>query len=190
MSESSSIATACKSRFSEISELYQQGDCKLFMSHFGEFTQELVNGLSTQVEEAMFEVGDKKGAVKRMFSVLVEGLQNIRIHGQKDEDGNQHAFMAIGQRPESYKLTIGNLVSLSAESFLSNKIDSINAKDEAEVKQLYMEVLTNGVISEKGGAGLGFITMAMKSKNKLGYSIHPINDLIGVFTVEMTLDRE
>lgn len=190
MSQPSTIAEACQIRYNEIAESYGQGDSSLFMSHFGEFTQELVNSLSTKVEEDMFEVGDKKGAVKRMFSVLVEGLQNIRIHGQKDEVGNQNAFVVIAQQPLHYKLTIGNMVPITAQEFLTQKIESLNAKDESEVKQLYMEVLTNGVISEKGGAGLGFITMAMKSKNKLGYNIRPINDTLGIFTVEMTLDRE
>lgn len=52
-----------------------------------------------------------------------------------------------------------------------------------------MEVLTNGIISSKGGAGLGFITMAMKSKNKLGYSIDEIDDNLSCFCLEVKLDR-
>jgi hypothetical protein len=190
MTPSNSIAEACQARFNEVANGYSQGNSTLFASHFGEFSQELVNNLSTQVEERMFDAGDKKGAVKRMFSVLVEGLQNIRIHGHKDEHGNQNAFMAIGQMPSHYKLTIGNMVPVTAKDFLHSKIDDLNKLDEAGVKQLYMDVLTNGVISDKGGAGLGFITMAMKSKNKLGYHIKDINETLGFFTVEMTLDRE
>ena len=52
-----------------------------------------------------------------------------------------------------------------------------------------MDVLTNGIISNKGGAGLGFITMAMKSKNKLNYKIEEINDRISCFTLEVKIDR-
>ena len=53
---------------------------------------------------------------------------------------------------------------------VKSKIEKINAFDVAELKQFYMETLTDGKISSKGGAGLGFITIAMKSKNKLDYS--------------------
>jgi hypothetical protein len=184
------IAQKCNDRYNEVASAYAGDGSQLFTSHFGEFSQELVNSLSSTVEESMFEAGDKKGAVKRMFSVLVEGLQNIRIHGEKDPKGNQNAFVAIGQMPHHYKVTIGNLVPASSERFLREKIDFINQHDEAGVKSLYMEVLTNGVISSKGGAGLGFITMAMKSKNKLGYHIQPVTPELSFFTVEMTLDRE
>ena len=52
-----------------------------------------------------------------------------------------------------------------------------------------MAVLTNGIISNKGGAGLGFITMAMKSKNKLKYLFEEINDKLSCFTVEVKVDR-
>jgi hypothetical protein len=52
-----------------------------------------------------------------------------------------------------------------------------------------MEVLTNGVISSKGGAGLGFITMAMKSKNKLNYRVEKINEALSFFSVEVKIDR-
>jgi hypothetical protein len=190
MGSDNHIQKHCIGRFHEVQNLYSEGDAKLFQSYFGEFSQELVNSISTKVEEEMFEAGDKKGAVKRMFSVLVEGLQNIRIHGEKDETGNQNAFMAISQMPDKYLLTIGNLIQNSAKDFLTNKVEYVNQFDEAGIKAYYLEILTNGVISDKGGAGLGFITMAMKSKNKLGYHIAPVNDKYSIFTVEMTLDRE
>ncbi len=189
MSSSELIKNKCNEKFIEVSARYAQGDSCLFISHSGEFSLEQVNNLSSQVEEAMFEAGDKKAVVKRMFSVLVEGLQNTRIHGEKADDGQQIAFVAIGQASGHYKLTIANLVPLSAEQFLSEKIDFINQHDEAGVKSIYMEVLTNGVISNKGGAGLGFITMSMKSKNKLAYAITPVADDLALFTVEMTIDR-
>ena len=54
---------------------------------------------------------------------------------------------------------------------------------------MYVDTLTNGVISKKGGAGLGFITMAMKSKNKLEFQFNNINDEISCFSVIITLNR-
>ena len=76
------------SRYQEIYGNYNsKSSKKILVSHFGEFTQDLVNSISNGIEEQMLEFGDKKGTVKRMFSILVEGLQNVRLHGEKDEDG-------------------------------------------------------------------------------------------------------
>lgn len=185
------VIEVCDQAYQKIYANYNdQQQKKILVSHFGEFSQELVNSLTNNVEEMMFEAGDKKGTVKRMFSILVEGLQNIRIHGEKDAEGFQASFLIVAQGEDVYNITIGNLLKNSRKGFIDEKIAEINKRDSAEVKELYMNVLTNGVISNKGGAGLGFITMAMKSKNRLGYSIERIDDELSCFSVEITLKRK
>ena len=54
---------------------------------------------------------------------------------------------------------------------------------------LYTKVLTEDMFSEKGGAGLGFITMKMKSNNQLNYSITTLSESQSLFSVEVILDR-
>lgn len=160
---------------------------KVLVSHFGEFSQDLVNSLSTKVEETLLESGVKKGIVKRVFSILVEGLQNIRIHGEKDQDGNQVSFLIIAQVGETFKITFGNLLKNRNINNITSRIDKLNQMELPEVKELYMEVLTNGIMSNKGGAGLGFITIAMKAKNKLDYSIEKLDDDLSCFIMSTTL---
>jgi hypothetical protein len=189
-SNSNKVQEICNSRYQEIYGDYNsKSQKKILVSHFGDFTQDLVNSLSNSVEETMLEAGDKKGTVKRMFSILVEGLQNVRLHGEKDEDGKQHSFLVIGVDEGEYLVTFGNLLLNSNRAVMDERLKQINTYDEAQVKALYMEVLTNGIISTKGGAGLGFITMAMKSKNKLNYNFEEVNDKLCCFTCEVKLDR-
>jgi len=108
---SNNVLEVCNSRYQEIYGNYNSSmNKKIIVSHFGEFSQDLVNSISNGVEEAMLDAGDKKGTVKRMFSILVEGLQNIRLHGEKDEDGNQASFLLIGQDDTEYLVTLANLV--------------------------------------------------------------------------------
>ena len=188
--ESNNVLEVCNSRYQEIYGNYNISmNKKIIVSHFGEFSQDLVNSISNGVEEAMLEAGDRKGTVKRMFSILVEGLQNIRLHGEKDEDGNQASFLLIGQDDGEYLVTLANLIYNTNRQVIEDRLSEINSYDEKQVKSLYMEVLTNGIISNKGGAGLGFITMAMKSKNKLNFNMHQINDSLSCFSIEIKIDR-
>jgi Family of unknown function (DUF6272) len=180
----------CHSQYQEIySEYNRTSRLKIIVSHFGEFSQDLVNSITNSVEETMLSMGDKKGTVKKMFSILVEGLQNIRLHGVRDELENQSSFVIIAQDEKEYLVTFGNIILNDIWPYIEDKIKQINGYTEEEVKALYMEVLTNGVISSKGGAGLGFITMAMKSKNKLHYRTEKINDDLSCFSVEVKIDR-
>jgi len=190
MIQESSLVQKYNSKFQEIFGRYNLNtDSRVIVSHFGEFSQELVNSLSTSVENMMIESGDKKGVVKRMFSILVEGLQNIRIHGGRDDNGNQVSFIVILQSPEKYNVALSNLVSSSQINTITKRIDELNQMELPEIKERYMEVLSNGIMSNKGGAGLGFITMALKSKNKLNYSAEEIGEHMHALTLEITIDR-
>ena len=185
------IIEVCSSRYQKICEEYSKPNTdKIINRHFGEFSQELVNTISNDIEMFMLDSTDKKSTVKRMFSILVEGLQNIRLHGEKGKDGHQTSFFAIDQGTDTYKIALGNLIYSKHNKNIETRITEINKMTCEEVKGLYMEVLTNGIISNKGGAGLGFITMAMKSDKNLDYFFDEINDELSCFTLIITLDRK
>ena len=72
-----------------------------------------------------------------------------------------------------------------------NDIEKINSFDEpSKLKEFYLEHLENNELSEKGGAGLGFITIAMKSGNKLGVQFNSLNDKFSHFSVEAKVNVE
>lgn len=184
------VVDKCNARFQQIFGDYNiNANGKIIVSHFGEFSQDLVNSLSTGIEDTMLESGDKKGVVKRMFSILVEGLQNIRIHGERDEDNNQISFLIVLQTEDEYKVTFGNLVKSQNTYKIIERIDTLNQMEPDQVKELYMEVLSNGIMSNKGGAGLGFITMALKAKSKINYESQEVSDELTFFSVNIVLER-
>ncbi|MCH2235004.1 MAG: SiaB family protein kinase [Crocinitomicaceae bacterium] len=185
-----SVVEKCNARYQKIFGDYNiNADGKILVSHFGEFSQDLVNSLTSNIEEMMLEAGDKKGVVKRMFSVLVEGLQNIRIHGEKDDNGQQVSFLIVLRDEESYKITFGNLVKTENIQGILDRIDRLNGMETPEVKELYMETLSNGIMSNKGGAGLGFITMSLKSKNRIDYINEDVSDDLVFLSQIIMIDR-
>jgi hypothetical protein len=190
MLQRNTVVDKCNARFQQIFGDYNiNANGKIIVSHFGEFSQDLVNSLSTGIEDTMLESGDKKGVVKRMFSILVEGLQNIRIHGERDEDNNQISFLIVLQTEDEYKVTFGNLIKSENTYKIIERIDTLNEMDPDQVKELYMEVLSNGIMSNKGGAGLGFITMALKAKSKINYESQEVSEALTFFSVNILLER-
>ncbi len=161
----------------------------ILISHCGVFSQDLINSLVEGNEELMSSVGDKKILIKRVFSILIEGLQNIRAHGEKDENGKQIAFVLIAKEKDTYKLNLGNIINSIDVHTIVSHIDNLNSLSPSNLKMLYTKVLTEDMFSEKGGAGLGFITMKMKSNNQLNYSITTLSESQSLFSVEVILDR-
>lgn len=162
----------------------------LLAHHFGDFSTDFINGLTESVEEMMTSNGDSKKVIKRVFSILIEGLQNVKLHGERDEQGNQYSFLFIVKGKSSYKIIMGNLINHEDKVIAERYLDKINKMNAEELKSYYLEILDNSFFSRKGGAGLGFLTMRMKSEQKLNFSFDSLNEKLCFFKVEITLLRD
>lgn len=180
----------CQERFDNLVAFHvDKGEGTIYTSHVGEFTQDYVNSISAELEERMFEDGEKKAVVKKVFSIIVEGLQNIRIHGEEDTTGYQSSFFLIIKDDSAFTIYLGNLIPSKIEEDIKERVDTVNGLEKSELKELYMNVLTNGVISSKGGAGLGYITMSMKSGNALDCHFEEISDELSLYDLKIVVDR-
>lgn len=176
--------------FDSYTDIYREiPNSSVIVSHFGVLTQDLINSLSVGVEDMMASLGDKKHIIKRMFSILIEGLQNIRIHGGTNEVGEQIAFLLISKTSEAYRILLGNIVEEEDRASIKSYLGNINSHDERELKSLFLRVLKDGYLSKKGGAGLGIITMRMKSSNELAYRLYDLSNGKSFLAVQVELNR-
>jgi Family of unknown function (DUF6272) len=186
----SDVLESFKAYFEELYQRHKNADGqKVLMQYFGELSQGTSYALTSKIEKLLESEGDAKGIVKRVFSIFVESLQNIRVHAPKDLEGNQQTFFIISQSKSQYICLIANIIDDHAKSHLVKRIEEINLLSKEELKNLYLSTMTNGVISEKGGAGLGIITIAMKSGNKIEYDFHSLKNGMSVYTIIFKTDR-
>ena len=163
----------------------------LILAYDGVLNTETISKLESEIESKILEKGLPKSVVKKVFFICVESLQNMLIHGHKDDGGAQHNFFVLYATPKEVKVTVANLISNTAKEKLNKDIDKINSfSDPAELKTYYLEHLENNELSDKGGAGLGFITIGMKSGNKLKATFEPISDTRSLFLLEVTINAE
>ncbi len=144
----------------------------------GEFTQNLQQHILSLAEKNIEREKISGKIKKRVFHIMVESIQNISRHGDaQDEDTSDYSSMfSIQKEKQWYYITTGNIIENSKVDDLRGKLDKINSLDQAELDKFYREVLGNGQLSAKGGAGLGLIEMVRKSGNKLSYEIEKVND--------------
>ena len=157
---------------------------KEMVMHVGELDQEQVNTISTIVENQMANIGVGKGAVKRIFNIAIETLQNICFHAERDNNGNQMTYFIIGKKDNEFSIYSGNLLTKEGSEKLSKRLERLKALNDADLKKEYLDVLSNGELSKKGGAGLGFITIAMKSNNNIHFEFLPVNKELFLFSMK------
>ncbi|MGZ3863566.1 MAG: SiaB family protein kinase [Bacteroidia bacterium] len=190
MSQTANIETFFTNKFTGLVN-GTNSDEKVLVSFNGLLSQEQVAKLENEVETKINEEGIPKGPLKKIFFISVETLQNMLIHGNRDAEGKQYNFFILTKNGVKTHMTSANLVQNKNIDGLENQITKINAfEDPAGLKQYYMEHLENNQLSAKGGAGLGFITIAMKSGNKLKYGFDKINDEISLFWLTSTVSSE
>lgn len=189
MSVNTDVDRTLKEVYSQLVSAHKENGQAICLSHFGSLSQDLIHSIAMAVEELMVSSGEVKRIVKRTFSILIEGLQNIYRHGSHDIDGVQLAFIIVVRGKDEFKLIFGNLIEESDTVFLQNYIQRLNGMSTEQLKTKYLEVLSNDTLSDKGGAGLGFLTMIMKSDGPLGFDIVPLTNIRSGFFVEVVLTR-
>ncbi len=150
----------------------------------GLFTQSITDNILLLTETSLNSVGENEKIKKRIFTILVEGLQNVTRHQEIDGENvslDQAGIFIIQNQGDKYYITTGNPILKVNIPTLTRQLEKINSLDAVALKDFYKEVLNDNIISNKGGAGLGLIEMARKSGNKLDFDFSDINDSYSYF---------
>lgn len=162
----------------------------LILVYEGEFTQEITKSVLNMAERNLDSLGEEINTKKKVFNVMVECLQNICKHSDivvsEEEKG---AVFMIGKEDDFYVIMSGNFIQKQHVEELEGKLHHINTLDKEGLKNLYKDLIKNGEISEKGGAGLGFVDIARKSGQKLEYGFEPVNDQYSFFSFKTKIAR-
>lgn len=135
---------------------------------------------------------------KKLFNIIVECLDNIQKHTDalnsqialhsRIKQSVDHSFFSFDFNDEYYVIKTKNVIQNEFIDNLKIKVDRINQLDKEGLKKHYEQVILEGEISSKGGAGLGLIDIALKSNNKLEYKFEAIDDQYSFFILQVKVD--
>jgi hypothetical protein len=165
----------------------------IILVYEGEFTQEITKSVLSMAEKNMETMNEEMGIKKKVFNVMVECLQNICKHSEEFGNLNEEfstAIFMIGKEFNEYTITSGNIIYNNKIANLQAKLEQINSLDKDGLKELYKSTLSSSELSDKGGAGLGFIDMARKSGQKLNFDFEKINNEISFFSLQSKIARK
>lgn len=171
----------------EIEQVKSQGD--LILAYDGVLNPETITKIESEIEQSVESLNIPKSPLKKIFFICVEALQNMLIHGHRDSNGFQYNYFILYRKGDVMNIISANLVQKSSIAKLETDISVINNfPDSSSLKAYYMEHLEKNEISEKGGAGLGFITIGIKSGNRLNTNFISINDTFSLFHLHSSVN--
>ncbi len=156
----------------------------------GEITNNLLTSLLQLLDDRLERKNEDLKVRKKVFSVLLECLQNIYNYQQyqpiPEEEAYYHAAtLMIRRSTDAYYITTGNYMFRERVPKLENKIYKVNNMTPDELKEFYKEIISLQQPSETGGAGLGLIDMARKSGEKIAHAFDNVNDTYCFYTLQV-----
>lgn len=163
------------------------------LAYEGEITHQITKAFTSLTENNMIKEEDPNTVQKKVFHVMVECLQNISKHAENrnnivtSKDGR--GIFMVSKDELEYNVTTGNIIDNDKVPVLREILENINKLDTLGLKKLYKQQIREGRLSERGGAGLGFIDIARKTGQKLIYSFLTLNEEKSFFVLTSTISR-
>jgi uncharacterized protein YicC (UPF0701 family) len=168
---------------------------KLILVYEGDFTQETTKSILAMAERNLDSSAEESSTKRKVFNVMVEALQNIVKHSS--EQGlkagsliSKSAIFMISKTDSHYCVMTGNPIPKNHKGELIDTLNLLNSKDKDGLKEMYKEIIKNSQISDKGGAGLGFVDMARKSGEKLEFLFAEMNEEYDFFCLKVNVPRD
>jgi len=133
---------------------------ELIFFHQGKIDRSDLDQLLALAEERSIAASDGVILRKRLYNVLVEGLENVQLHTPTELSST--GFALLVRQEDGYRIALGNALPLASALSLTHRVAILNDMDEADLREHYLKLLANEGRTAKGGAGLGLLTMARK----------------------------
>lgn len=163
------------------------------LKYKGKFTFERIGILLNDLKNKKETYNIDPVQYKKLLTLMIEILENVLKYSDRfevfvmDHPDYQPEFELI-LNEDGFVLTSRNPVRDKDQKEISRRINRINTSDEEELKKIYRDTITNGIFTEKGGAGLGFIEMAKITTNTIVYSFIPIEKGFSYFELSLHIN--
>ena len=162
-----------------------------FLDYSGPVDYEIIDRLLLDLKKKNEFLSLSKVIGRRIYSILVECLENIAKHSLRDcpPCARQQPFIKASEKGEKIIITTGNAVREDKKIRLIKIIDHINLLDHEALVRLYEEKINRVSAPDENGAELGFIIMKLKSGNRVEYNFLDHNNGFSDFDIQITINK-
>ena len=178
--------------FKNVFQLYSlMEDKQVILLYKGSFTQQTTKSVLSMTEQNMEAIGEINRIKRRVFYIMMECLQNITRHYENTnielENDTEAIFIVGKDKDNKYFIITGNPITQENKQSLADNLNFINSLNKEELKQYHKNRMQKAKLSERGGAGLGFIDIARRTNQKLDFAFENIDDNLLFFYLKVKI---
>ncbi|MFN8256719.1 MAG: SiaB family protein kinase [Bacteroidales bacterium] len=165
---------------------------KLSFAYMGALSNQMVVSSINLIENNLAKDNSFRKLRHKLSFLMIESFQNIIRYGDeptKDLKYRKEMFI-VRNIGGTFYIGSCNLIENQKIDFVNSKLREVNELDSSDLDSLYRKILTNNRFTDAGGAGLGFIEMARKTRQKLQYSFEKIDDDYSYFYLLIRVNSE
>ncbi|MBS0010144.1 MAG: DUF1987 domain-containing protein [Bacteroidales bacterium] len=166
----------------------EKGD---FINYTGPLTYETIDGLLDELKESDRYSALSKIARKRIYAILVECMENIVKHSVDVKSGRDKFknYIRVSEKEGSIIISAGNPVYTERAGELEVMLELLNELDQETLSSLCRDKINGKTLPGKNSAGLGFITMRLRSGNRINYSFSRLDDRLSFFNLQIKVNK-
>jgi len=157
----------------------------------GSISFETMEKLLNQLKSASQFNALRKPVRKRVYGTVVESIDNIFKYATPFKGKGQQILrpprIKVCEVKGKFIVSAGNLIQNDKVDGLSYKLNRVNELDDSDLKKLYEEVINKEASDQDSGAGLGLITMALRTDENIRYQFDTISPKHSYFTMHITI---
>ena len=145
----------------------------VIMAYNGVVSDELMVTLADILKSRMEEMDDAKRS-RTVFSVFMEGMQNLIWHGRTDHGSS--GMVCISQEDTEITVVCGNRTLRKDSVKLRETLEQLQSADKDTIRQLYREGMSKSNDHEGPGAGLGLLEIARRASHPISFAFMDVDD--------------
>jgi hypothetical protein len=148
-------------------------DNKVIMAYNGTVSDELMLTLADMLKARLIAHDDSKRS-KLIFSVFMEGVQNLIWHGSAHDD--DAGMILITERDNEITILCGNRIHKNETLQLKERLHQIEGADKDTIRQMYRDGMSTANEHDGPGAGLGLLEIARRSTHPISYAFEEVDE--------------
>lgn len=144
----------------------------VIMAYNGVVSDELMVTLADILKARLEGLDDAKRS-RTVFSVFMEGMQNLIWHGRTEVGST--GMVCISEHDKEIVIVCGNRIAREASVKLKGVLEQLQNADKDTIRQLYREGMSRSNEHEGPGAGLGLLEIARRATHPISFAFNEID---------------
>lgn len=162
---------------------------QLLMNYFGIISDDLIHSLGHTMEDLLISFSIPKRQIKKVFSILVEGLKNILLYGENSNLNEKIGCVLVVKTSSQIKVLFGNPINVKFQPVLATYIQTVDNLDKEQLKTKYIETLETTFVKNVSESGVGLLVMALNSDSGISYNFIKLDHQRFLFTTEVSIHK-